>query len=296
MLDRLQHATHVKIGGRENISSQFVADLLSSAPNLVSVSIPKIRNEIPTEISTLDLPNLTFLWPESPPQDISGDSTLFFRKLKARKIELLRSKKINPEDFQDLEARSCKSLKIDSLSVAEPNSDCGESAVASLIDKIKDWKELHTLDLRLPVSTSSSTWSHLLYLMTPFTRENVQSGLRYYQLLPKLKEFYLEFHETGIPMNGLAPASFVAARLALKRGSKDRFVVLAGSGDLASALTENIVQEEMEDPEPRSSAIETLGTYLPIQLDVKSQVWPEENVKAFDVEDGLIRVPSRGQW
>lgn len=140
LMERVQGASEVKIGSTE-LTSAWTVKLLSSNPNLIQLDLKAAGNGEVGEISSMNLPNLIYLYLEPIPKSkATGDSSIFFQNLETPQLEFLDLTGLDPKDLAFMKVESCP----EQLSICYHQSNKsahGGAAASFLIRSIKNWKK-----------------------------------------------------------------------------------------------------------------------------------------------------------
>lgn len=170
----LQEASEVTIWSSK-IQPSWIIGLFSSNPNLVKVKFPRLAPQVVEDIPTLNLPKLKRLFLYSSLYSATGDGRLFWGKLQAPSLNYLRIIQLNPKELSSFQAPVSSIFWLD-IGLIDFETQSGEEAAFSLVECIKGWNTVAGLTLRLPTSTPSTFWSHLIHLLTPLHLENWGAG------------------------------------------------------------------------------------------------------------------------
>lgn len=268
------------------MSPAWVVKLLSSSSNLVTAQFPWLLDEVVADVPMLDLPNLEQLSLARVPKVDKNSKYSFFTQLQAPKLQTLRIKQLELHDLSSLSAE----ISLWTFSVEGLKFENGEEAASTLLESIKHWENLHTLNLTF--SGSSSFWNHLLSALSPLCKVNIKLGYKDHFILPKLKSLRIGSRAlTGgnLPIiSSSILACMVASRDACARRLSYKHLLLAGSGDFESAESiQSSILPEQEIPfaEVAIDSIELLKVRLPLEADESALSWLEGKFGKLDVSN-----------
>lgn len=175
LLPVLQKVRNVKINSGE-ITSEWAGSLLSSAPSLVSVVIPRVVGLQRKWYPSFSLPKLRMLRLGALPRTNAPAANGFFGALEAPKLSALHLGQLSLADLSGTRSSlPVHTSIIDTCNFSSLKPKVSESAASTLISWIKGCKNLSTFNLNLPDSTPSGFWDHLVSLLTPLSREAIQA-------------------------------------------------------------------------------------------------------------------------
>lgn len=273
LLNALQNAKEVAINS-SGVGAGWVVQLLSAVSSLERLVIFQVGLEGVRVTSVMNLPNLVLLRLSSAPRSLGANtSTPFFQNLNAPVLRNLWIHRVDVKDLYFLNFNSHPQIftTYHLLNISS-NAEPGEVEASSLIGAIKDWTRLQTLNLFLPPSTPSSFWNQCTYLLTPYSRENVQNGYRGFNLLPCLQSLNLGYgaqSSSDQVISGTALVNLCAARIMSSKGFSPGEVSLVANGDLDLAFS--VTTQSVADPVYfRNAQIVRLSVKNPLAFDALS--------------------------
>lgn len=220
------------------------------------------------------------------PSHEPGGSSDFWKSLKAVSLKKLRLGEVDPKGLSSLNKETnLQALGVSSLAQVDGKAHDEETA-NSLIEAIKSWQHLSKIWVRSLEDTSSSFWTRLIFLLSPFSRENIDAN-HDRSLLPLLHHIKLEVKEDhSDAFDGKALAGLAASRLARSRGLSDAQVSLAANGRLAVCLEASQATESTTAE--RFASLTNLIVLGTVKIDLCTYDWLERNVKVVQFRDNII--------
>lgn len=268
------------------MSPAWLVKLLSSSSDLVTAEFPWLQDEVVADIPMLNLPNLEQLWLARVPKLDQNSRKSFFTQLRAPNLQMLRIKQLGLDDLSSLSVE----VSPPTLSLEGLKFENGEEAASTLLESIKHWENLHTLNLTF--SGSSSFWNHLLSALSPLCKVNIKLGYKDHFILPKLKSLRIGSRAlTGgnLPIvSSSILACMVASRDACARRLSYKHLLLAGSGDFESveSIQSNVLpDQEIPFAEVAIDSIQLLKVRLPLEADESALSWLESKFGNLDVSN-----------
>lgn len=282
LLERLRGARKVSISSY-NLGLPWIVRLLARGSNLIDVRLRGNEKDAVENIPQMNLPYLEQLYLGKTPKSRStGDSSLFFQSLKTPKLATLSLGGTVPEDLSFLTSESVpQQLVIDDLLIA--SSVSLPEAASSLVKSLKGMKELQALHLRF--TASNSFWVHLLSLLTPLSKANIQDDQQYRVLLPQLISLEIgkeDICKHSTPLDPIHITSLLAARKAALNGCSFDQVSLVASGQ--SLEPSGALQEAAFETSKLTSQLRALRVEVPVKSDQKKQSWLKKNVFKVNVK------------
>lgn len=221
------------------IPTEFLLKLLSSEGDgsgnlLEKVKLPYFEASQVDVIPSMKCKELNLLWLKSVPKR-------FLKSLISTNLQSLYITEINPQElsFLPLESVPVKLFIGELISNSSTASDLQKAS--SLVKAIRNWDRLKTLELEYnkPATFLSSTfWNSLLFLSSPFSRENIAANLQSSVALPNLSRLAIgsSFNPNySAVIDGRALCSMLESRLRVSEKASAHSVMSAANGDLNSA-------------------------------------------------------------